>query len=312
MTSVSIRKVRQDDFPRINVLLRMTVDDLLKHRGFYDSSPFASSRLPPTPPQQTFPWFELGLREDPEGFWVAEVEQEIAGITLSWVRGPLWYLAHLFVSPNHQGLNIGQTLLDKAWQNKKDATIINRALVTFAYNPVSISLYSRYGMYPRDPLYFMEGPKPEAKGNAEAQIVDEKISDFRTVHTEISRIDKETLGYPLEKNHEFLCSLPNTQGHVFSKGNQPIGYAYVWKSGRVGPLAATSHNLFPEVVNASLRLAAQQEGSTVSMLVTGSNDTLMKIALDHKMRILDNFLFMSAKPFVNFNNYIVYPTGAML
>lgn len=312
MTAVSIRRVRQEDFPGINLLLRSTVDDLLKQHGFYDSSPFASSRMPPPPPQQTFPWFDLGLKEDPEGFWVAEVGEEIAGITLSWVRGQLWYLAHIFVSPNHQGLNIGQTLLDKAWQNRKDAEITNRALATFAYNPVSISLYSKYGIYPRDPLYFMEGPKSEFNGKVETHIVDEKISDFKTIRAKISRIDRETLGYPLERNHEYLCSLPNTQGHIFSKGTQPVGYAYVWKSGRVGPLAATSHKLFPEVVNASLHLAAQQEGPNVGMLVTGSNDTLMKIALDNKMRILDNFLFMSAKPFPNFNNYIMYPTGAML
>jgi hypothetical protein len=30
------------------------------------------------------------------------------------------------------------------------------------------------------------------------------------------------------------------------------------------------------------------------------------------MRILDNYLFMSAKPLANFSNYILYPTGAML
>ncbi len=313
MTSVSIRKARQDDFPKISNLLRSTVDDLLKKRGFYETSPFASSRQPPPPPQQTYPWFDFGLKEDPEGFYVAESGDEIAGISLSWVRGSLWYLAHLFISPNNQGLNIGQKLLDRAWQNQKEAPITIRALATFAYNPVSISLYVKYGMYPRDPLYFMEGTKQEVKTERTATgIVEEKISDFGNVQDKFSRIDQATLGYPRNKNHEFLTGLPNCQGYIFSEGHEPVGYSYVWKSGRIGPLAATSHAIFPEIVKASLQLAAQQEGPNIGMLVTGSNDTLMKIAFDLKMRILDNFLFMSSKPFPNFNNYIVYPTGAML
>lgn len=60
--------------------------------------------------QYCFPWFEMALKEDANGFWVAEVEGELAGVTLSWVRGSLWYLAHLFVSPDHQGLDIGKNL----------------------------------------------------------------------------------------------------------------------------------------------------------------------------------------------------------
>ncbi len=95
----------------------------------------------------------MGLKEDSDGFWVATVEGKIAGITLSWVRGSLWYLAHLFVSPEHQGLDIGRNLMEKAMRHRKEAPITNRALVTFAYNPVSISLYARHGMYPREPMY---------------------------------------------------------------------------------------------------------------------------------------------------------------
>ncbi len=33
-----------------------------------------------------------------------------------------------------------------------------RATVKFAFNPVSQSIYMRYGMYPREPAYFVETP----------------------------------------------------------------------------------------------------------------------------------------------------------
>jgi hypothetical protein len=50
----------------------------------------------------------------------------------------------------------------------------------------------------------------------------------------------------------------------------------------------------------------------VGIAATGSNEQLMQVALEQKMRILDNYLLMSSKPFPNFSNYVLYPTGAML
>jgi GNAT superfamily N-acetyltransferase len=118
-------KQEQKIFPEILSLLRNSVDTLLREHGFFDSSPFASPKQPAIP--QTFPWFEMGLKEDSDGFWVATVKDKIAGITLSWVRGSLWYLAHLFVSPEHQGLDIGRNLMEKTMRHHKEAPITNRA-----------------------------------------------------------------------------------------------------------------------------------------------------------------------------------------
>jgi hypothetical protein len=67
MSAVSYRKVREDDFSRIAALLRTSVDDLLKKHGFIETSLFASQRLPPIP-ERGFPWFEMGLKEDSDGF----------------------------------------------------------------------------------------------------------------------------------------------------------------------------------------------------------------------------------------------------
>ncbi|HEV2120846.1 MAG TPA: GNAT family N-acetyltransferase [Candidatus Bathyarchaeia archaeon] len=312
MSAVSYRKARVEDFPGMLSLIRTSFDGVLREHGFFDASPFASSKMPAIP-QQGFPWFEMGLKEDSEGFWVAEVEGKMAGLTLSWVRGSLWYLAHLFVSPEHQGLNIGQNLMEKAMKHHKNSAITNRALVTFAYNPVSISLYARHGIYPREPLYWMEGPSQNVKTNASStKLRSEKVVDFEKSRRILSKIDELSLGYPREKNHEFLQSLPTVQCHLFSIGNEPIGYAYVWKNGRVGPLASVMHEIFRDVLKSAFKLAAAEGAATVGIAATGSNEQLMQVALEQKMRILDNYLFMSSKPFSNFSNYVLYPTGAML
>jgi hypothetical protein len=254
----------------------------------------------------------MGLKEDGEGFWVAEVGGKLAGLTLSWVRGSLWYLAHLFVSPEHQGLNIGQNLMERAMKHHKGPAITNRALVTFAYNPVSISLYARHGIYPREPLYWMEGPSQHVKTEASSKVRNERITDFEKGRKTLSHIDELNLGYLREKNHEFLFGLPTVQCHLFSFGNEPIGYAYVWKNGRVGPLATVSRETFRDVLRSAFRLAAAEGAASIGIAATGSNEQLMQVALEQKMRILDNYLFMSSKPFPNFSNYVLYPTGAML
>jgi len=313
MLHVSYRKARQDDFPRILQLLRNTVDDLLKNHGFYEISPFSSSRAPPPAPQQTFPWFEFALKEDSDGFWIAEVGEDLAGIGLSWVRGPLWYLAHLFVSPDHQGLNVGRSLLDKTFEHRSSVPITNRALMTFAYNPVSISLYTRYGMYAREPLYSMEAPREQIpKHDLDLKVKPEKINDFQAHRKALSEIDLKNTGYVRDKNHEFLHSLPTVQCYLFMVDKELVGYSYAWKNGRIGPLAALSHSTFKDIVRYSIGLAAGSDAQYVGMLVTGSNETLMKIALENKMRIVDNYLFMSSSPLPNFSNYVLYPTGSLL
>ena len=311
MSDVSYRKVAEKDFPGILSLIRTSFDGVLREHGFLESSPFASSKMPAVP-QQGFPWWEMGLKEDGEGFWVAEVEGKLAGLTLSWVRGSLWYLAHLFVSPEHQGLNIGQNLMERAMKHYKGHAITNRALVTLAYNPVSISLYARHGIYPREPLYWMEGPSQHVKTEASSKVRNERITDFEKGRKTLSQIDTVNLGYPREKNHEFLFGLSTVQCHLFTFGNEPIGYAYVWKNGRVGPLATVSREIFRDVLRSAFRLAAAEGAASVGIAATGSNEQLMQVALEQKMRILDTYLFMSSKPFANFSNYVLYPTGAML
>lgn len=312
MQTVEYRKAKAEDSAKITGLIRAAFDGPLQEHGFFETSPFASPKLPPIP-EQGFPWFEMALEEDANGFWVAEVEGDLAGVALSWVRGSLWYLAHLFVSTNRQGLNIGQELLQRALDHHKDAPITNRALVTFAYNPVSISLYARHGIYPREPLYFMECSREQVHlADTHAKLRSEKAEDFADSRRTLSRIDELSIGYPRERNHELLFSLPSVRCYIFSAGAEPIGYAYIWQNGRLGPLATISQTDFTDAVKSAMRLAAAQQGPTVGMLVTGSNAELMKVALGQSMRIMDNYLLMSSRPFPNFSNYLLYPTGAML
>ena len=314
MSDVTYRYARREDLLEINRVIRSAFDGLLREHGFWDTSPFASARMPPLPPAGPFPWFELGLKEDSDGFWVAEVENKLAGIALSWVRGSLWYLAHLFVLPEHQGRDIGRNLMDRVMQHRKESEITNRALVTLAYNPVSISLYSRYGIYPREPLYLMECPSQNVKrADDDSGLTSERAKNFQAVRKILNTIDTSCIGYPREKNHEFLFSLPSYKCYIYASHGKPVGYAYVAQNGRVGPVATVSEDSFGHVVDSALGFASNEEKAAgVSLNVSGSNEKLMTLAFHYGMKIRDNFLLMSSKPFPNLSRYAIYPTGAML
>ena len=204
--------------------------------------------------------------------------------------------------------------MDCAMQHRKESDIKNRALSTLAYNPVSISLYSRYGIYPREPTYWMEGPNQNLKSLANDQeLTSQRAENFQIVRKTLTAIDAGCIGYPREKNHEFLFSLPTYKCYIYWSHSEPIGYAYVAQNGRVGPAATTSQESFAPVVESALEYAAREEkASSVSLNATGSNEELMKLAFHHGMKIRDNFLLMSSKPFPNITRYLVYPTGAML
>jgi GNAT superfamily N-acetyltransferase len=313
LSDIVYRQAKQEDLFEINNLIRSAFDGLLKEHGFWDTSPFASSKLPPVPPSGPFPWLELGLKEDQNGFWIAEDGDRLAGIALSWVRGSLWYLAHLFVRPEQQGRDIGRNLMDRVVHYRKESEITNRALVTLAYNPVSISLYSRYGMYPREPMYWMECPKENVKPTNDGPLASQRAENFQKARDTLTMIDRDCIGYPREKNHEFLFSLPSYKCYIFSSHNKPVGYAYVAQNGRVGPVATVLADSFIHVMGSALGYAAREEkASSVSLAATGSNDELMKLAIHNGMKIRDNFLLMSSRPFPNLSRYLLYPTGAML
>jgi ribosomal protein S18 acetylase RimI-like enzyme len=136
------RPAREEDLERSDRLVVASINDLIQRHGF---GPMAVSH----PPE-----FQLfSLKDDAGGLWVAEEAGEILGFAWSWVCGDLWFLAQLFVSPGHQGRNIGNELLKRTFEHAKQSGATKRALITFSFNTVSQGLYIRNGLFPRFPIY---------------------------------------------------------------------------------------------------------------------------------------------------------------
>ena len=97
---ITYRRARETDLVRSDQLVVASINDLTQRHGF---GPIATSSPP------AFQLFSIS--DDADGLWVATEADEILGFAWSWACGGLWFLAQLFVSPDHQGRGIGNELL---------------------------------------------------------------------------------------------------------------------------------------------------------------------------------------------------------
>src|SRR5262249_52817080 len=137
------RPAREQDLKRAQELVVRSINDLTERHGFGTMAGGSPTKF------QSF-----SLKDDPDGLWVAEDEDEILGFAFSWVCGDLWFLAELFVSPGHQGRGIGRELLKRTLEHEQKRGATNRALITFTFNTVSRTLYSARNVPPASDLQF--------------------------------------------------------------------------------------------------------------------------------------------------------------
>jgi len=134
----------------------------------------------------------------------------------------------------------------------------------------------------------------------------------------VCSIDEPVLGIPLERHHEYFLNAHWGTCYLFRRDKNPEGYAYVWSNGHVemypqepidwmvGDGAARWQSSRPT----RLEFAAQGTPQ-VSVMIPGSNEQAVALALDHKLRIAIPFLLMLSQPFGNWDKYLFYLPALM-
>jgi len=305
------RRAGLDDAPAASSILAAAQNDLNQRHGF------GHINVSPNPQN---PHFVYCLNEEPEGIWVAEKDGQAIGFSLCWVRGSFWFLAQLFVLPGFHGQGVGQMLLEKALVYGSAEGVTNRALITFAYNPVSISLYARQLIYPRESLYTMVGQSQTVRDRWRAQGTDDRLGEIAPGALErvsgldeiqlLRGIDEDVVGFPRDRDHRFLLQIPGSACYCLQGRGVPEGYVYVSADGRIGPLAVRS----PEKLAGLLLLGLRQASETaeqISILVAGSNEQAMSLVLRHGLRIDQPLLLMASRPFGRWGCYVFRSPGLM-
>jgi hypothetical protein len=254
----------------------------------------------------------FSLHDDAGGLWVAEEADEILGFAWSWVCGDLWFLAQLFVSPGHQGRNIGNELLQRTLEHARKSGATNKALITFTFNTVSQGLYIRHGLFPRFPIYNFSVARERLMSRLQgAQFrcapLEETASDLRS----LALIDARVLGVSREKHHRYLINDNATRGFGLYAGDDCVGYVYVSTDGHIGPLAVMQPNVLATAFRTALSLAAQSGCSQVSAFLPGASEAALSTAVAHGMRITFPMLLMSTRDFGDWTQYLPRNPGFM-
>ena len=218
----------------------------------------------------------------------------------------------MFIFPSFQGHDIGRNLLKRTLTSWKNVQITNRATMTFAFNPVSQFLYMNYGMYPREPAYYVEAPSgriTEKTMESPNGLDFEELKSLRDGTPILRKMDEIVVGFSLDWHHEYFFETKARCYIVKDKGN-PVGYVYLSPEGRVGPMAVKSSEFTGGVLDKALGLAASQGVEKVRYWMPGSNIQAVKLALMYKMQ-LDPALFMCTKPFAKWENYIFSSAALM-
>ena len=296
-----IRPAAIADIPEMDRLVRTALNTSSRQHGFPE--------MPPGPPN---PSYAFAIEEEPEGAFVAEDAGRLVGVAVRWLRPPAWFLAHLFVDPSLHGQGLGRRLIERVLaQGGEEAEF--RTLITPAFNPVSISLYMRYGMYPMEPLYAFEAPAEEVR----RRLAGRPISDGELLAAQpgtaelLADIDREVLEMSRDKLHRQLLRLPGSECRLFRASGEPRGYAYVSPRGQVGPLAALAPLGFTEVFEAALAHAAAVSQGRVTALLAGSNTAAMGVAVGLEMRLARPVVMMASRRYGDWSRYAPYSPGTM-
>jgi GNAT superfamily N-acetyltransferase len=301
---IRYRQAQREDIPGVGEVYRAALDKVATDHGFAGKQKVAS---------QVNPLYWFCLRNEPEGFWVAlDGNDAVVGAAMSWVRGSHWFLSHLFVRPDHQSVHVGRALLEKTFSYSVSRKCTVRSVITSAFNPVSIALYAKFGMFPQQALYSFGGMPSSAflKAAANRVLVSEPSPAAEDAVDGLASIDGRLLGMPRKEHHEFLLVEQKTPCHVFSRGSKICGYAYVSREGHIGPMATIAPDLFEDMLVRAILLAREGDHE-VSMMVPGLSKAAMRLALDAGLEIRVPSVLMTSQPFGDWSTYLYHSSAFM-
>jgi GNAT superfamily N-acetyltransferase len=297
--AVTYRLARITDIQAVSDVYWESILDVYQRHGFED-------RRPSYPVN---PFYAFCLQEEPSGFFVAEEGTRLVGAAFSWVRGHLWFLSHLFISPSCQGRGIGRTLLELTLQYGITAGATLKAVITMAFNPVSLALYMKAGLHPIQDIYLMKTTiKPVLpKGPT---LVCERQGPLSWQGGDLDTLDIEALAMPRQLHHRFYLGLKDASCILFRLGGRVEAYAYLWKDGRIGPVSALADSPYDAILHTVME-EARQHCDDLSLLVPGSNGTAMKFALSRGFTVIMPYVLLSSESFGRWDHYLFHSPGMM-
>lgn len=240
----------------------------------------------------------------PNGVFIAKDEGTPVGIAIPHALQDEWFLSEMFVEPSFQKAGIGWQLLSEA---ARDAGDVTRSGLLEPQETGGLAFFLRRGVSLQVPVVEISGVIPHdnelarmAAGEHRFTTQDLEPVQHRAVLAEIDRTVRGT-ARPLD--HLYFCE--TGRGALFINRDEVAGYAYVWPSGRIGPMAAVSPNYLVQMLAYALLALRQTFGATwCTMLVPGTNLRVTRAAMRAGLNIESVRLFASDGAMHDLSRYV--------
>ncbi|HEY7849814.1 MAG TPA: GNAT family N-acetyltransferase [Ktedonobacterales bacterium] len=181
-------------------------------------------------------------------------------------RGPLTYLADLFIAPDAQSRGVGQAIL-RALPLHAGGRCVHAST-----DPRAAALYIRTGMLPLWPnLWLVGDPERGARGLGALPGADITLVEAAADDPELATWDLRHFGYARPRDLAWLVASRDAQPFWFQRAGATIGYGFVqrrcpeslWRPGAwtLGPIGAATPADACDCVCAATRWASERAGA---------------------------------------------------
>ena len=229
----------------------------------------------------------------PNGVFVARDEGTAIGIAMPHALEDEWFLSDLYVEPSFRGRGLGLELLTAAAEG---AGSVTRSGVLDPAHLEGLAFYSRVAVPMQTPLLEIAGEVPRASELEKMASGEHRFGavpiDPMAHASALNQLDREVRGSARSADHLYFAD--NAKGFVFTREAEIAGYAYVWPSGRIGPMASVSHNYPVQMLAYALAaLRAAYNAEWCMLLVPGVNTKILRAAMKARLRIRGTKVFAS-------------------
>ena len=256
----------------------------------------------PPPPRPDDPIFRHELETGT--LLVAEVDGVVRGFAARVARGPVPYLAELFVHPDYQSRGIGWALLERLRPPDGPFCLFS------SQDPRAQALYIRAGLRPQWPNFYLAAPSDQLDlPEVPLTVAVADIADplFR-------RWDREISGCARPQDHAHWLRDAGGTALWFLRGGAPVGYGFVlvdpsniwWPEVlAVQPVGARTELDARDSVLAAVRWA-RERGPAIRLLVPGPHAALPDL-LRAGFCITDHDLFLTSAAAPSFDPRVYTP-----
>jgi GNAT superfamily N-acetyltransferase len=242
----------------------------------------------------------------PSGVFIAKDEGTPIGIAIPHALEDEWFLSEIFVEPSFQKHGIGWQLLSEA---AKEAGDVTRSGLLEPNELGGIAFFLRRGVALQTPVAEICGTIPHENELARMAAGEYR---FRTEpldpvahRTALGQLDREVRGSARPLDHLYFSE--HGRGFIFARDEEITGYAYVWPSGRIGPMVVASPAYSVQFLAFALASVRQTFGASwCTMLVPGTNIRVTRAAMRAGLTIEAIRLFASDGGMLDLSRYVAF------